>query len=103
MLPGRRAGVDLMLKEKFHDPIGNRPSFHRLRLTPPGGGSGGGGGGGGNDDDDDDDDNNNNNTNHFKNKTLKGEIESKCRLCKQHEETIDNLNSGCPVLRRMNT
>jgi hypothetical protein len=51
MLPGPRAGVDL--KEKFHDPIGNRPSFHRLRLTAPGGVSGGGGG---NDDDDDNDD-----------------------------------------------
>jgi hypothetical protein len=29
---------------------------------------------------------------------LKEEIESKCRLCKQHEETIDNLTSGCPIL-----
>jgi len=29
---------------------------------------------------------------------LKEEIENKCRLCKQHEETIDNLNSGCPIL-----
>jgi hypothetical protein len=28
-------------------------------------------------------------TNYFKNKILKEEIESKCRLCKQHEETID--------------
>ena len=28
-------------------------------------------------------------TNVFKNKILKEEIESKCRLCKQHEETID--------------
>jgi hypothetical protein len=27
-------------------------------------------------------------------------IESKCRLCKQHEETIDNLSSGCPILAK---
>ena len=27
--------------------------------------------------------------NYFKNKILKEEIEGKCRLCKQHEETID--------------
>ena len=37
-------------------------------------------------------------TNLFKNKILKEEIESKCRLCKQHEETIDHLTSGCPIL-----
>ena len=35
-------------------------------------------------------------TNYFKNKNLKQEIESKCRLCKQHEETIGHLTSGCP-------
>ena len=29
--------------------------------------------------------------NYFKNKILKEKIESKCRLCKQHEETIDHL------------
>jgi hypothetical protein len=34
-------------------------------------------------------------TNYFKNKILKEEIESKCRLCKQHEETID-YNLGMP-------
>ena len=39
-------------------------------------------------------------TNYFKNKILKQEIESKCRLCKQHEETIDNLTSGCPILAK---
>ena len=39
-------------------------------------------------------------TNYFKNKTLKEEIESKCRLCKQHEETIDNLTTGCPILAK---
>jgi len=31
---------------------------------------------------------------------LKEEIESKCRLCKQHEETIDHLISGCPILAK---
>ena len=36
-------------------------------------------------------------TNYFKNKNLNEEIESKCRLCKQHEETIDHLTSGCPI------
>ena len=34
-------------------------------------------------------------TNYFKNKILKQEIESKCRLCKQHEETIDHLTYCC--------
>jgi hypothetical protein len=29
-------------------------------------------------------------TNYFKNKILNKEIENKCRLCKQHEETIDH-------------
>jgi hypothetical protein len=38
-------------------------------------------------------------TNYFKNKILKEEIESKCRLCKQ-EETIDHLTSGCPILAK---
>ena len=39
-------------------------------------------------------------TSYFKNKILKQEIGSKCRLCKQHEETIDYLNSGCPILAK---
>ena len=38
--------------------------------------------------------------NYFKAKILKEEIESKCRLCKQHEETIDHLTSGCPILAK---
>jgi len=38
--------------------------------------------------------------NYFKNKILKEDIESKCRLCKQHEETIDHLTSGCPILAK---
>ena len=37
-------------------------------------------------------------TNYFKNKILKEETESKYRLCNQHEETIDHLTSGCPIL-----
>jgi hypothetical protein len=36
----------------------------------------------------------------FKNKTLKEEVECKCRLCKQHVETIDHLTSGCPNLAK---
>jgi hypothetical protein len=39
-------------------------------------------------------------TNYFKNKFLKEETESKCRLCKQHEETIDHLTSGCAILAK---
>jgi hypothetical protein len=39
-------------------------------------------------------------TNYFKNKILEEEIESKCRLCKQHEETIDHLTSGRPILAK---
>jgi hypothetical protein len=39
-------------------------------------------------------------TNYFKNKISKEEVDSKCRLCKQHEETIDHLTSGCPILAR---
>jgi len=31
---------------------------------------------------------------------LKKETESKCRLCKQREETIDHLTSGCPILAK---
>ena len=37
-------------------------------------------------------------TNYFKNKILKQETDSRCRLCKQLEETTDHLTSGCPVL-----
>ena len=36
----------------------------------------------------------------FKNKILKEETDSKCRFCKQCEETIDHLNLGCPVLAK---
>ena len=39
-------------------------------------------------------------TNYFKNKILKEEIESKCRLCKQREKTIDHLTSRCHILAK---
>jgi hypothetical protein len=39
-------------------------------------------------------------TNYFKNKILKEEVGSKCWLCKQPEETIDHLTSGCPILAK---
>ena len=39
-------------------------------------------------------------TNYFKNIILKKETESKCRLCKQHEEIIDHSTSGCPILAK---
>ena len=39
-------------------------------------------------------------TNYFKNKILKEEIESKCRLCEQYGETIEHLTSGCPILAK---
>jgi hypothetical protein len=37
-------------------------------------------------------------TNYFKSNNFNEEIESKCRLCKEYEETIDHLTSGCPSL-----
>ena len=40
-------------------------------------------------------------TNHFKNKILEEKkTEGKCRSCKQYEETIDHLTSGCPILAK---
>jgi hypothetical protein len=39
-------------------------------------------------------------TNYFKRKILKEEIESRRRLCKEYEETIDHLTSGCPILAK---
>jgi hypothetical protein len=39
-------------------------------------------------------------TNYFKKKILKQEIESRCRLCEECEETIDHLTSGCPTLAK---
>jgi hypothetical protein len=37
-------------------------------------------------------------TNYFKNTVLKEEIQSKCGLCKQREETIDHITLGYPNL-----
>jgi hypothetical protein len=39
-------------------------------------------------------------TNYFKNKILKEKVDSKCRLCKQLEETIEHPTSGCPILAK---
>jgi hypothetical protein len=39
-------------------------------------------------------------TSYFKRKVLKEESESKSRLCKEYEETIDHVISGCPVLTK---
>jgi hypothetical protein len=39
-------------------------------------------------------------TNYFKKKILKEEIESRCRLCKEYEETVDHLTSGCSILAK---
>jgi hypothetical protein len=36
--------------------------------------------------------------NYFKKNILKQEIESKYRLCKEYEETVDHLTLGCPTL-----
>ena len=40
------------------------------------------------------------NTNYFKDKILEEEISNKCRLRKQHEEAIDHLTSGWPILAK---
>jgi hypothetical protein len=32
-------------------------------------------------------------TNYFKNKNLKDDIDSKCRLCKEHDDAIDHLTA----------
>ena len=31
---------------------------------------------------------------------MKEEIDSKCWLCEQHEETVDHLTSGCLILAK---
>jgi hypothetical protein len=31
---------------------------------------------------------------------LKEEIDNKCQLCKQHEETTDHPTTGCPILAK---
>jgi hypothetical protein len=37
---------------------------------------------------------------YFKRNILKEEIKNRCRLCKEYEETIDHLTSGCPILAK---
>jgi hypothetical protein len=39
-------------------------------------------------------------TNYFKNKISKEEVDSKCQLCKQHEETNDHLISGRHIVAK---
>jgi len=44
--------------------------------------------------------NNNNNNNNNIITIFKEEIGNKCRLCEQHEETIDHFTAGCPILAK---
>jgi hypothetical protein len=39
-------------------------------------------------------------TNYFRRNILKEETESRWRLCKEYEENIDHLTSGCPILAK---
>jgi hypothetical protein len=39
-------------------------------------------------------------TNYFKNKILNEGSDTKCRLCKQHKETMDHITLGCPILAK---
>ena len=38
------------------------------------------------------------NTKYYATKILHTEMDSKCRPCQQHDETIDNIISACPIL-----
>jgi hypothetical protein len=40
------------------------------------------------------------NTKYYGTKILHTETDSKCRLCQQHEETIDPITSACPILAK---
>jgi hypothetical protein len=40
------------------------------------------------------------NTNYFRKKILKQQTDSKFQLCKENEETVDHLISGCPILAK---
>jgi len=40
------------------------------------------------------------NTKYYATKILHAEMDSKCRLCQQHNETIDNIISACPILTK---
>lgn len=39
-------------------------------------------------------------TNNYKNKIMKVDINTKCRMCNQYNETVDHIISGCPVLAK---
>jgi hypothetical protein len=38
----------------------------------------------------------------FKKNILKEEIENRCQLCKECEETLNHLALGCPILAKNN-
>jgi hypothetical protein len=40
------------------------------------------------------------NTKYYAVKILNAETDSKCRLCQQHDETIDHIISACPILAK---
>ena len=40
------------------------------------------------------------NTKYYATKILNTETDSKCRLCEQHDETIDHIISACPILAK---
>ena len=40
------------------------------------------------------------NTKYYATKILHTETDSKCRLCQQHDETIDHITSVCPILAK---
>jgi hypothetical protein len=40
------------------------------------------------------------NTKYYATKILHTETDSKCRLCQQHDETIDRITSACPILAK---
>ena len=39
-------------------------------------------------------------TNYHATKTLQTETDSKCRLCKQFDKTVDHIISACPLLAK---
>jgi len=40
------------------------------------------------------------NAKYYTTKILHTEMDSKCRLCQQHDETIDHIISACPILAK---
>jgi len=44
--------------------------------------------------------NNNNKTKYYATKLLNSDTDSKCRLCQQCDETVDNVISACPILAK---